>query len=219
MFPETAFPMDKKREVPQTTITDEESSDSVPKKSVPPNSGEEIDVFEDWLELQRVTKEAGESLETLFDKGWKPFLKSKSNGKQYIGLRLQGKDPETGKHIDTERSLGLFDPEHPERYGALRSLYPVKLPVIVPRLGMSQIPRDTQGNLRASILTTKVGRVAPIGPSVQLELETLNWFTWAQKKADYPGTLDNFINVSVSTLFREHYKLELAVINQKEENC
>ena len=208
VFPKTAFPMDKKREVPQTAITEEKV----------PQSGEQTDIFDDWPELQRVTQEAGASIETFSEKGWKPFLKNKPNGKQYITLRLQGHDPDTGKHVDTERSLGPFDPKNPERYEALVEMFPGKLPTIAQKSDPPPPPRDSQGNLRASVLTTKVGRIAPIGPSVQIKLGTLQWYAWVQQAAGYPGSLDDFINETVDSYFREHHHLELAVVIQGEEN-
>lgn len=202
LFPRIVFPMTKKREVPQEAIIEEK---------VP----EPTDIFEDWSELQRVTQEAGEPIETFSEKGWKPFLKNKPGGKQYIALRLQGKDPDTGKHVDTERSLGPFDPE---RYEALLELFPGKLPTIVLKSELPQTARDSQGNVRASVLTTKVARIAPIGPSVQIKLGTLQWYTWVQQAAGYPGSLDDFINETVDAYFRDHHHLELAVVIQGEEN-
>ena len=189
---------------PQETIIEEKVSQE---------QREQTDIFDDWSELQRVTREAGEPIETFSEKGWRLFLKNKPNGKQYITLRLQGKDPETGKHVDTERSLGLFDPENPERYHALLEMFPGKLPTIVPKSESSQ----SQAN-RSSVLTTKVGRIAPIGPSVQIKLGTLQWFNWVQQVCGYPGTLDNFINDTVDSYFRAHHHLELAVVVQGGQN-
>ncbi len=193
----------------------------VPQEAVPQNSGNAIDILEDWPELQRLLEE-GEAVETLFEKGWRPLLKSKSNGKQYMTLRLHGKNPDTREPIDTERGIGILDPENPEKWQALVNLYEESkppLPSAIRGSSAPQIPYSPSTGNRSSILTTKVGRIAPIGPSVQIKLGTLQWYTWVQTSAGYPGSLDDFINQSVDTLFREHFKLELAVINKQEENC
>ena len=201
------FPtLTRKKEVSQELIEEELSNTPVSNQS-------EDDIIENWTELQRVL--GGASTDELFEKGWKPLLKSKPNGKQYIILRLHGKD-EDGNQIDTERGCGLHTPENPERWETLLALYSAAkspLPHITPRTNPKPFPSSD----RSSILTTKVTRVTPIGPSVQIKLGTLQWYTWVQTSAGYPGSLDDFINQSVDTLFRDHYKLELAVVNQKEE--
>lgn len=205
--------MNRKKEAPQET----EMEQLVPQSNNSDSSEDQPDILESWTELQRVLD--GVSTDELFEKGWRPLLKSKPNGKQYITLRLHGRDSETGKLIDTERGLGVHDPENPERWETLVALYEVSkppLPSVSPRSNPQPIPASQLS--RSSILTTKVARISPIGPSVQIKLGTLQWYTWVQNSAGYPGTLDDFINQSVDTLFRDHYKLELAVVNQKEEN-
>jgi hypothetical protein len=204
--------MNRKKEIPQET----EMEQPVPQDKESEDVDTLNEIIDNWEELQRVLD--GASTDELFEKGWRPLLKSKSNGKQYITLRLHGRDPETGKQIDTERGLGVFHPENSERWDALLALYEISkppLPSVAARYNPQPLPAS-QVN-RSSILTTKVTRIAPIGPSVQIKLGTLQWYTWVQSSAGYPGTLDDFINQSVDTLFRDHYKLELAVVNQKEE--
>jgi len=217
LFPKRCSPVNRKKEVPQETIMDEEASN----ESVPSEAREPTDVLNNWPELQRLVVD-GEPIGSLFEKGWRPLLKSKPNGKQYMTLRLHGKDPESGEMIDTERGIGILDPENPEKWETLVTLYEDSKPPL-PSVAKSPYapPNTSQSSThnRSSILTTKVGRIAPIGPSVQIKLETLQWYAWVQASAGYPGTLDDFINQSVDTLFRDHYKLELAVVNQKEENC
>lgn len=203
----------------QNNGVDDNSDESVTSEVSQNNSGEQ-DPFANWPELTRLL-DNGAPVESLFEKGWKPLLKAKINGKQYMTLRLHGKDPETGERIDTERSVGFYDPENPEKWNTLLALYEEwapsnSLPSAVS--GRSpQIPNQPSAGSRSSVLTTKVGRVAPIAPTVQIKLGTLQWFTWVQQTAGYVGTLDDFINESVDTLFREHYKLELAVIVQGDE--
>ena len=187
-------------------------------ENVPPNLGETVDLLDDWPELQRLIDD-GESVETLFEKGWRPLLKSKSNGKQYMTLRLHGKDPDSGEHVDTERGLGILSPENHSRWDTFLALYEESKPPLpsVDR-GTSppqNPPQQSTGN-RSSVLTTKVGRIAPIGPSVQIKLGTLQWFTWVQQACGYPGALDDFINETVDAYFREHHHLELAVVIQGE---
>ena len=207
--------MPKKREVPQETVTEE-----IPDDSIPTTESDDPDaVLEAWPELQRLLN--GESVEDFFDKGWRPSIKSKPNGKKYITFRLHGRDPNTGEIVDYERGLGVLDPENPIRYDVLKGLVPQKnvtVPDVLPKSQASSIPTPITNRDRSSVLTTKVGRIAPIGPSVQIKLGTLQWYTWVQTSAGYPGSLDDFINQSVDTLFRDHYKLELAVVNQREEN-
>lgn len=203
----------------QNNGEDDASNEAVPQESSTDNSGEQ-DPFANWPELTRLI-EGDAPVESLFEKGWKPLLKAKINGKQYMTLRLHGKDPETGDRIDTERSIGFYDPENPVKWNALIALYEEWAPSnSLPSAVSGRSPQFTNqppaGN-RSSVLTTKVGRIAPIAPTVQIKLGTLQWYTWVQQTAGYTGTLDDFINESVDTLFREHYKLELAVIVQGDE--
>ncbi len=195
------FPMVNKRNVPQ---------------EIQETIEEQPDILESWTELQRVLD--GASTDEIFEKGWKPLLKSKSNGKQYIVLRLHGKD-ETGHQIDTERGLGLHDPESPDRWETLLALYEASnpLPRVAPPSRSVPAPFTAPGD-RSSILTTKVGRISPIGPSVQIKLVTLQWFTGIQQVCGYPGTLDDFINDTVDSYFRAHHHLELAVVVQGGQN-
>lgn len=186
----------------------------------PDDEVDQNDVLDQWPELQRLLN--GESVEALFEKGWKPLIKPKPNGKQYMAFRFHGKD-EDGNFIDTERGLGSVNAENPERWNILKALYDEfkestqqsqQLPSIPLKINNPQSTSTRTPQNRSSILTTKMGRLAPIGPSVQIKLGTLQWFTWIQQAAGYSGTLDDFINESVETLFREYYKLELAVIMQ-----
>ena len=216
------FPVGRKKETSQETIMEESKEEDSP-QNVPQKSGEQTDPFEDWPELQRLLED-GEPVEALFEKGWKPILKSKPNGKQYINLRLHGRNQGTGDVIDTERGLGVLDPENHERWDSLLALYEESKPPLpsVPSVtkGTDNQPNPTaySHSNRSSVLTTKVGRIAPIGPSVQIKLGTLQWYTWVQQAAGYPGSLDDFINDTVDSYFREHHHLELAVVIQGEEN-
>jgi len=209
VFPELA----KKEKIPQEAVLEQENS----QEELPENSEKSLDdLLEGWAELQRVLD--GASMDELFEKGWKPILKNKPNGKQYMVFRLHGRD-ENGHQIDTERGLGSYNPDRWDTILALYEASKPELPRIVSRSSNQfATSNSTLSGNRSSILTTKVGRVTPIGPSVQIKLETLQWYTWVQNSAGYPGTLDDFINQSVDTLFREHFKIELAVVNLKEEN-
>jgi len=205
--------MNRKKEIPQET----ELEQSIPQDDTLDTSEKALDdILENWTELQRVL--GGASIDELFEKGWRPLLKSKPNGKQYITLRLHGKDPADGHQIDTERGLGLLNPDSPERWETLTALYEASkptLPSVVPRTNLTS---STTATNRSSVLTTKVGRVAPIGPSVQIKLGTLQWFNWVQQVCGYPGTLDDFINDTVDSYFRAHHHLELAVVVQGGQN-
>jgi hypothetical protein len=167
-------------------------------------------VLENWLEIKDVP------LQELFEKGWKPRIKTRTNGKRYIMLRYGFKDKETGKWRDTDKSLGLYDPE---KWEALMSLYLASMsPKMVPQSFPDTSKKGHGGGAgKPSVLATRVARISPIGPTVHLELRTLQWYEWLRKDASYPGTLDDFINQSVNVLFKEHYNLELAVIEQGEE--
>jgi len=205
VFPELV----KKEKIPQEVVLEQET----PQEELPENTEKSLDdLLEGWAELQRVLD--GASIDEIFAKGWKPILKTKPNGKQYMVFRLHGKD-ETGHQIDTERGLGSYNPD---RWDTLLALYEAskpELPSIVPRSSTQfATSNSTSSGNRSSILTAKVGRVAPIGPSVQIKLGTLQWFTWVQQVCGYPGTLDDFINDTVDSYFRAHHHLELAVVVQ-----
>lgn len=207
--------MSMKKKVPQKAILEENNEEEVvtdesQRKPVPENPEEINKILENWPQLQKLL---GNDLtvDDLFEKGWKPYIKTKTGGQRYITIRIHGKD-DSGKMIEGERSLGAYNDETAVRYDILMSLYPRKeLPELAPE-NSPEIEPPAPIERKASVLTTKVGKVAPIGPTVQIKLGTLQWFTWVQQTAGYPGTLDDFINESVETLFREHFKLQLAVI-------
>jgi len=204
--------MDRTTEVPKEDVIEE---------AVPDESKEPDDVIANWPQLQRLVE--GTSVEELFEKGWTPSIKTKPNGKQYITLKINGKDPDTGKRIDTERGLGVLDDKTAIRWETLRGLFPEKvlLPTVIRRSTDSPIPPASSISNRSSITSTKIARVTPIGPSVNIELETLSWYMWAQQYRGYPEPLDTFINACVATLFREHFHKKLAVVDvrKKEDNC
>jgi len=174
-------------------------------------------VIDDWEELQRILD--GEPVEDIFGKGWRPLLRTKRNGKKYMVLRLHGKDPETGRTIDTERGLGLHTSDRWDTLMALFEESKPKLPDVIPQphpeTPDTQLP--TASSSRSSVLTTKVARVTPIGPSVQINLGTLQWYNWVQTSKGYPGSLDDFINQAVEQLFTVHYNKEIAVVDKMEE--
>jgi len=201
--------MARKMAIPQ-----EAELEQVPQDNDSNNAENQPDILESWTELQRVLD--GASIDEIFEKGWKPLLKSKPNGKQYITLRLHGKD-ENGQQIDTERGLGLHNPENPERWETLLALYEASkpaLPSVSPRTNSKPLPSTN----KPTILQAKVARLQPLGPSVNLELETISWYMWAQKSRGYPETLDTFINECVSTLFRDYFGQEFAVVKRRKEN-
>ena len=180
------------------------------------------DILESWEELQGVLK--GETIDEIFDKGWKPLLRTKPSGKQYMVLRLHGKDPKSGRMVDTERGLGRHTSE---RWDTLKALFEASrpaLPDVIPQDNSQQVdfsqPDSTQftttrnKSSTSSALTTKVARVRPIGASVEIKLGTLQWYNWVQRDCEYPGTLDDFINDTVDSYFRVHHHLELAVVVQ-----
>ena len=218
--------MPRKKEVPQEAEMEEPvPQDEDPKQDeTSENSDNSIDgIIEQWEELQRVLD--GESVEELFEKGWRPVLRTKHNGKQYMVLRLHGKDPETGRTVDTERGLGLHISA---RWDTLRAMYEASkpaLPSVIPPPDPSEqlLTPDarqlvTTPSNRSAVLTTKVARVTPIGPSVQINLGTLQWYNWVQTSKGYPGSLDDFINQSVELLFTVHYNKEIAVVDKMEGN-
>lgn len=225
--PKNGVPAVKNNKITQETVLKQRNNgansafnESVPQESSTDNSGEQ-DPFANWPELTRLLED-GAPVESLFEKGWKPLLKSKSNGKQYMTLRFHGRDKDSGEMLDTERGIGILDAENPEKWEALLALFEESKPPLpstenrTPNTRSPPITGSGSNSNRSSVLTTKVGRITPIGPSVQIKLGTLQWYTWAQQTAGYTGTLDDFINDSVDTLFREHYKMELAVIVQGE---
>jgi hypothetical protein len=231
--------MVRKKTVPkklesESTVPPEQEESEKPDNSVD-------SVIANWAELQRVLN--GETIEDIFEKGWRPVLRTKKrNGKQYMVLRIQGKDPATGKPIDTERGLGLHTSL---RWSTLWSLYTEnnqpqeedaqteftqELPSVIPTEQSSissidpeapeppeNIPTNQPPIGRSPVLTTKVARLTPIGPAVQINLGTLQWFNWVQNSKGYPGTLDDFINQSVELLFTVHYNKEIAVVDRMEE--
>jgi hypothetical protein len=168
-------------------------------------------IIENWAELNDIP------LQDLIVKGWKPRIRVRPGGSKSIRLRVFYKDEE-GKWKDSERSLGAYSPE---RWQALLSMFPKK--EMYPSSNDSNPKpqadsyQEASRSPKSSVLATKVARVSSIGPTVHLELRTLQWYEWLRKDVSYPGTLDDFINQSVNTLFKEHYNLELAVIDQGEK--
>ena len=209
--------MTRKKEVPQKLEEPVSQDEDSKQDEESENSDNSIDeIIEQWEELQDVLE--GSAIGDIFEKGWKPLLRTKPTGKQYMVLRLHGRDAASGKYRDTERGLGLYAPE---RWDTLQALFEESrsgVPSIIPQpSSLPSITTDSQTTNqagRSSVLTTKVGRVAPIGPSVQIKLGTLQWFNWVQQVCGYPGTLDDFINDTVDSYFRAHHHLELAVVVQ-----
>lgn len=153
-------------------------------------------VIDNWEELKEIP------IMDLFDKGWKPRVKSKPDGKRYITIRNKWKDDD-GKWHDREKGLGPYDPE---RWEVLLDMYPKE--DIFPKRGSPKKPTSS------SILASKVAKPKPLSSTVHIELETLQWYKYAQS-IGYPGNLDDFINQAVDEYFREHHHLELAVIIEK----
>lgn len=222
VFPELA----KKKVTPQETVVEEESSENNGEtgetsiEGVPLDEGEHlVDQLDNWPELQRLLSE-DEAVENLFEKGWRPILKTKPNGKQYGVLRFHGIDQGTGEYKDTERGLGVIIPENSGRWDTLLALFEtVKSQLPLPPANEPLPSQNTQpppSSKSSSVLSSKVARIAPITPSVQISLGTLQWYTWVQQACDYPGKLEDFINDTVDSYFRAHHHLELAVIIQGE---
>lgn len=53
--------------------------------------------------------------------------------------------------------------------------------------------------------------------SIKLEPKTLQWFAWVCSNAGYTGSLSDFINKSTQTLFTNHYKLDICVVSNSDE--
>jgi hypothetical protein len=177
------------------------TKDGFPKEEdeeVPPDYKQ---VIENWEELKDIP------IQEFFSKGWKPRVKTKPQGKRYITLRFHWKD-EDGSWRDTERGLGLYDPE---RWEALLSMYPHKSRY----LQTPKSPQSPKSPRETTVLSAKVQKPKPLQPSVHLDLQTLQWYTWLQSQG-YPGTLEDFLNDVVDSYFREYQKLELAVIIQRD---
>jgi len=158
-------------------------------------------IIDNWEELKNIP------VMDLFDKGWKPRVKTNVEGTRYITLRHQFKG-EDGKWTNQEKSLGAYDPE---RWEVLLSMYPH--PDIFPKKKREDEEKTTKSS---PILKTMVARPKALPSSTHLELETLQWFQWVQTNAGYQGSLDDFLNDVVRSYFREHHGLELAVVIQKE---
>lgn len=227
LFPNGVYPeLVRKKEIPQETVIEEKSAEDDGEneeesiEDVPLDAGEHlIDQLDNWPELQRLLGE-GESAETLFEKGWRPIQKTKPNGKQYAVLRFHGIDQGTGEYKDTERGLGVITDENNDRWETLLALYKAskdQLPMPPSKEPLpSQSTQQPSSNKPSSVLSSKVARIVSITPSVQISLGTLQWYTWVQQKCEYPGKLEDFINDTVDSYFRDHHHLELAVIIQGE---
>jgi len=228
--PKNGVPPVKNKKLPPQTMTKQavdgdnaESNDSFPQENSTENLREQ-DPFANWPELTRLL-ENNEPVESLFEKGWRPLLKSKPNGKQYMTLRFHGREKDSGEMMDTERGIGILDPENPEKWDALIALFEESkppLPSTENRTPNTQSPpitgSSTSNSNRSSVLSSKVARVAPIAPTVQINLGTLQWYNWVQQVCGYPGKLDDFINDTVDSYFRAHHHLELAVVVQGGQN-
>ncbi len=53
--------------------------------------------------------------------------------------------------------------------------------------------------------------------SIKLEPETLQWFAWICSTAGFTGSLSDFVNESIQTLFTNHYKLDICVIDNSTD--
>jgi len=183
----------------------------IPKGSIPKSEDDPIDIpnefennshseipTEEWPELSSLGP-----LEDMISEGWTPRVKTMPRtGSKVICLRRVMRDTE-GKRHDQERGLGTYSDE---RWAELLSHYP-KLQV------PAKIMKESKDARPSSILSTTIGKPEPLTSSpIRLNLETLQWYTWAHGTAGYPGTLEQFVNDCVDGYFREHHKMEIAVI-------
>lgn len=125
--------------------------------------------------------------------GWRPRI-IKRRDTQYLTLRLGNQERSLG--LATDENVQLLYELFPELRGKLHS--------------------KTRPIRSSTILSTKIAKPKQLPATTHLTLETLQWYKYLQEKAEYPGTIDEFLNESVDTLFREHYGLELAVIIEKK---
>lgn len=131
----------------------------------------------------------------MIDKGWRPRIKEKQDGRTYITLRFGNQ----------ERSLGAYSDQN---WKLLLDMYP-KLKSMI---------RDRGKGLRGkgSLLATKIVKPKPLRGTTDISLETLAWFEWAQSRG-YPGDLGDFINEIVQEYFRKE-GLVRPVIVMREGN-
>jgi hypothetical protein len=189
-----------KKSKPEITENSEPNEQLVPTDEVNmDNFPAEVPNFE-WLELTSLG-----AIEELIAEGWTPRVKTKTGtGLKTICLRRISRDDD-GKRHDSERGLGLYSDE---RWAKLLSYYPkVEVPTTV--------VKESKASKGSPILSTLVSKPTPLQSSIHLDLSTLQWYVWAQQKAGYPGTLEQFINQCVDGYFHEYHKLELAVISEK----
>jgi hypothetical protein len=172
-------------------------NDDVPTALVPKSTSDETSAYLDWPELESL------SIEDMVAEGWIPRIKTKRGGSRFITLRRIIRD-EDGKRHDEERGLGAYADD---RWAKLLSYYPkVEVP-------SKTVKRQAKGS---TVLSTGIAKPKPLTSSIHLDISTLQWYMWAQQKAGYPGTFEEFINQCVNAYFTEHHKLELAVISPSD---
>lgn len=131
----------------------------------------------------------------MIEKGWRPRLIRRKD-KYYITLRFG----------DQERSLGRYTDE---RISLLQEMYPQI------DWGITRMERPAPID-KASILKTKLSKPQPLKTQLQISLEVLNWYEWAQSKG-YPYDLGTFISEIVHYFFQDQ-GLERPVIIRKMES-
>jgi len=199
----------------------EEDENKLP--SVPTLDGDSQKALEEWEEFKKYP------VYDMMLEGWWPAIRKKRDA-TYITMRRKYKD---GSKISfSEKSLGKYDTA---RWNALVKLSPHQSPPTrkqeaendessITQSGESPLalppPEPIMPGFKprtSSVLSAKVGKPRVLESTIHPNLETLQWYYWVQQNAGYPGTFEDFINHAVHDLFTEHYRLELAIVREKEE--
>jgi hypothetical protein len=190
----------------------------VPKDESVPNLAHE--------EPESPTSESEDSLKDLrkvpFDelrkKGWKPRIKKKPSGQQYITLQGRIEDDDGKKHT-TDRSLGAYTPE---RWDYIIQFFPEPeetswaTELDVDGLGTEEPPRDADsiGTVEQDVelprtkdskmFKTVVSRHGAIPSSITYASDIVVYFEFFQAKG-YSGNINDWMHEVVRNYLAEHY--------------
>jgi hypothetical protein len=166
---------------------------------VPPE-GEEVPASNDETEesiLAAWSELKGIPIDQCVDEGWRPRVKSKTDGKRYITIRHREKDPQSNKYLDKEKSLG---PYSLERWELITKLFPSNYP-------REHKPRTFE---QSPILKTTLSRPKAIPSSIPVDSDLQEYYLYFQKKG-YTGDMGEWMKECIRNYLIDH-GIEIAVV-------
>lgn len=77
---------------------------------------------------------------------------------------------------------------------------------------------EPAGPSTSTLTRVSIAKPEPLRSSMNLNLNTLAWYQWSQKRLDFHGSIGDFVNEVVNDYFmKEGFSLEVVKVNEKGE--